>query len=199
MSTHMQIFFFQRRIFPFPLSCLQKRERLTNYLHPHETNTNAQINTPDHTRDNYWDSALWVCFSFGGVVALNSNQNKSKKKQNNYGEIKKKTVILCLARWQGGVAVKSRIKHEATIVLGELNCDILPYSKISVLHVYTNMFFKTLNNINLKDILKNSQSQPKRMLACGQKAETRRITSVNVFLFWLTFWGHKVLDEIYSN
>lgn len=51
----------------------------------------------------------------------------------------------------------SRIKHEATIVLGEMNCDVLPHSKISVLHVYTNMFFKTLNNINLEDILKNLQ------------------------------------------
>lgn len=69
----------------------------------------------------------------------------------------KKNVILRLARWQGGVAVKSRIKHEATIVLGELNCDVLPHSKISVLHVYTNIFCKTLNNINLKDVLKNSQ------------------------------------------
>lgn len=112
--------------------------------------------TPD-TRDNYWDGALWVWVFFGGVVALNSNQNKSlKKTQQNYGEMKKNG-ILCLARWQGGVAVKSRIKHEATIFLGELNCDVLPHSKISVLHVYTNMFFKTLKNINLKDILKNSQ------------------------------------------
>lgn len=54
----------------------------------------------------------------------------------------KKNVILCLARWQGGFAVKSRIKHEATIVLWELICDVFLHSKISALHVYTNMFFK---------------------------------------------------------